>query len=81
MLLLRCNNDIKCWNCKEDCDIKDVMKLPDFIFMPSIMQFLKANAGIVMSHGISLDTIEEELKITSVGLYLAREKLLEEKEK
>ena len=76
MLLIDCNNNIKCWECKKDCDIREIMNLPSFIFNPTIMNFLKANAGLLLTQGIPLQQIEEELKITAVGLYLSRLKLL-----
>lgn len=76
MLLIDCNNNLKCWDCKEDCGIRETLNLPTFIFSQTIMNFLKTNAGLLLVQGVSMEQIDEELKITAVGLYLARLKFL-----
>lgn len=76
-----CN--INCWECTRNCEIKEVMKISlinpilEKAFYYSIIQFLKPQAGLLITQGKNPDDVTEDMKILSVSFFVARKKLAE----
>lgn len=77
-----CN--INCWECKKDCAVKNFMELSIYIpdiepaLYSSILESLKAQAGLFIVKGVPLSELDEEVKITAVSFYVARLKIKEQ---
>lgn len=74
---------INCWRCERDCEIKHLMEYstinPIFeqFFYYSIIEFLKPQAGLLITRGINPAAVNEEVKILAVSFYVARKKFIE----
>ena len=77
-----CN--INCWECNEKCGFKEILQIS--IYLPFIEQYvyseimekLKAQAGQLYLSGISIEVLNEEIKVLAVSFYVARLKLKEQ---
>ena len=77
-----CN--INCWECNEKCELKEILLFS--IYSPiaeqyvysEIMEMLHAQAGQLFLSGISIEALNEEIKVLAVSFYVARLKLKEQ---
>ena len=68
---------IRCWECEKECNIKLLFELPEFLFNQTIIDSLKADAGMFIAGGGNPRVADTELKKTAVCLSISRKKYLE----
>lgn len=73
-----CENEFRCWECSEDCNIKRLFLLPEPIFMSILNDSRAINIGsMMMLGGLSVKEAEEMHDIKTMSLIVARNKYLE----
>lgn len=67
-----CKHSFRCWECPTPCEIKQLLLLPDFLFMPILNDTYKSCAGFMLSKGVPFDIVETNSKIFVLTLITSR---------
>ena len=74
-----CKNSYRCWECKENCQIKQLFLLPKDLFFVVLHDSYSTNIGFMMAHGIPMKRAEELQNIRTLTFITSREKFLEKR--
>lgn len=74
---IECKNNYRCWECKNNCHIKQLFLLPKNLFLAFLHDSYSSNIGFMMAHGVPMKQAEEFQNIKTLALITSREKFLE----
>lgn len=72
-----CQNEFRCWECTENCNIKTLFTLPEPVFMSILNNSRATNIGVTMSFGLPVEEAERMQDTKVMSLIVARKKYLE----
>lgn len=74
-----CSNSFKCWECNEACSIKQLILLPENIFMAALNKARAPLFADLMLNGYSVHQAQEKVNTIILTIYTTRLKFLENK--
>lgn len=72
-----CQNEFRCWECSENCNIKTLFLLPEDVFMSILNNSRATNISLTMSLGLPIEESERILDTKVTSLIVARKQYLE----